>query len=518
MKTQTRTKKVILWLLATMVSLVLIQATPAAEPRSGGTLTYGIAASTVTVGVDPHVIQADRTGWVLGQICEGLLNYDQSLNPVPWLAKSWTISKDGMTYTFDLNQGVKFHNGREMTAEDVKFSLERILNPKTGSRRRENLSIIESIKVSGKYQVEIALKSPFSPFLTYLVGVYAAIIPPESVEADGNLTQPIGTGPFTFVEWVKNDRLVVKKFNNYWIKGLPYLDSIVFKPLPEDAVRLTALRTGQVDITHSLPEELLPKLSKEKDKNFMLSINPGVNWRMLIMNTRKPPLNNVTLRQAIEAAIDREEVMEATTSGFGAVANQIWDKESFWRMPGEVRKNADPDKAKALLKQAGYPQGIDLTLEVKSEFLSYAEVVQDQLKRVGIRCKLEPMDWAALQPRMKKYEYNLAISGAGWYSDPDARYGRFYSKDGSANYFAGGYTHPEIEALLKQGRVETDPKKRKEIYTEVFKIANDEHPIVMLCMLPMTHAWLKKVNNFKFSKQGDLALKDGGLANVWLSD
>jgi peptide/nickel transport system substrate-binding protein len=119
---------------------------------------------------------------------------------------------------------------------------------------------------------------------------------------------------------------------------------------------------------------------------------------------------------------------------------------------------------------------------------------------------------------MKKYEYHLAVSGAGWYSDPDARYGRFYSKQGPANYFAGGYTNPRIEELLTQGRIETDTAKRKKIYTEIFEIANNEHPIVMLCMLPMTHAWSKRVKNFKISKQGDLALKDGGLSNVWLSD
>jgi peptide/nickel transport system substrate-binding protein len=519
MKMKHQTKRMNKWL--TVVWLLLLVVAPvltAAEARYGGTLNYGIASSTVTVGVDPHVIQGDRTGWVLGQICEGLLNYDRGLNPVPWLARSWTISEDGRSYTFELQRGVRFHNGREMKAGDVKFSLERILDPNTGSRRRKNLSIIDTITVIDDYQLKITLKNPFSPFLTYLVGVYAAIIPQESVNADGKVTQPLGTGPFTFVEWVKNDRLVVKKFPDYWIKGLPYVDQIVFKPLPDDAVRLTALRTAQVDIIHSLPEKLLPKLSKAQDNNFVLSISPGVSWRMLIMNTRKPPLDNIVLRQAIEAAIDREEIMIATTWGFGGVANQIWGEDSFWRMPGDVRPNADPALAQALLKQAGYPQGIDLNLEVKPAFLPYAEVVQDQLKRVGIRCKLSPVDWAALKPRMKSYDYHLAVSGAGWYSDPDARYGRFYSKDGPANYFAGGYTNPKIEALLKQGRLEVDAQKRKTLYTQVFEIANSEHPIVMLCMLPMTHAWLPKVKNFKYSKQGDLAFKEGGLANLWLAE
>lgn len=507
-------KKTEIWIMVSALCLC-VSAVGMAAPKYGGTLTYGIASSSVTVGVDPHVIQGDRTGWVLGQVCEGLLNYDQSLNPVPWLAKSWDISTDGLVYTFHLEKGVKFHNGREMVADDVKFSLDRILDPNTGSRRRKNLDIIESVEVPDSSTVKIRLKNRFSPFLTYLVGVYAAIIPKESVGSDGKVTQPMGTGPFSFVEWVKNDHLIVKRFPDYWIKGVPYVDQVVFKPLPDEAVRLTALRTDQVDITHSLPEKLLPKLSKDT-KDFVLNIQPGVHWRVLIMNNRKPPFDNIKLRQAVFYAIDREECMQAITWGFGGVVNQIWPKDSFWHMPFDVPK-ADLAKAKALLKEAGYPNGIDVTLECKPAFLPVAEVVQDQLKRANIRAKIGVLDWASLKPRMKKYDYHMAVSGAGWYSDPDARYGRFYSKDGPANYFAGGYENSQVENLLAQGREETGPEKRKAIYTEIYQIVNEEIPHVMLFMLPMTHAWNKRVQNFNFSKQGDLIFKGGGLPYVWLT-
>lgn len=489
----------------------------AAEPQRGGSLNYGIASTDITVGVDPHVIQGDRTGWVLGQICEGLLNYDQGLNPVPWLAKSWEISEDGLVYTFYLQQGITFHNGREMVADDVKFSLERMLDPNTGSRRRTNLEIIEKIEVVDPYTVSITLKSSFSPFITYLVGVYAAIIPAESVDADGKITHPIGTGPFTFGEWVKNDHLTVKRFPDYWIEGLPYLDEIVFKPLPDEAVRLTALRTDQVHVTHSLPEKLLPKLSQSADEPFILDIQPGVSWRMVIMSTRKPPFDNVKVRQAVHYALDREELMLALTWGFGEVADQIWTPDSFWYMPDPLLTR-DLEKSKALLKEAGYENGIDFTLECRSSYLPVAEVVQDQLKQAGIRAEIGVLDWASLKPRMEVFDFQMAVSGAGWYSDPDARYGRFYSEKGPANYFAGGYTNPRIEELLEQGRVETDPAKRKEIYTEVWRTTRDEAPLIMLFKLPMTHAWRKNVRNFKVSRQGDLAFKDGGLSSVWLSE
>jgi peptide/nickel transport system substrate-binding protein len=327
----------------------------------------------------------------------------------------------------------------------------------------------------------------------------------------------MGTGPFTFVEWVKNDHLIVKRFPDYWKEGLPYLDEIVFKPLPDEAVRLTALRTDQVHITHSLPEKLLPKLSQNKDEPFVLDIQPGVSWRMVIMNTRKPPFDDVKLRQAVLYALDREELMQALTWGFGGVTDQIWTSDSFWYMPDPVGTQ-DQEKAKALLKEAGYENGIDVTLECRSSYLPVAEVVQDQLKRVGIRSKIGVLDWASLKPKMEEFDFQMAVSGAGWYSDPDARYGRFYSEKGPANYFAGGYKNPKVEELLDQGRVETDQAKRKEIYTEIWRITRDEAPLIMLFKLPMTHAWNKKVNNFKVSRQGDLAFKDGGLANVWLSE
>lgn len=500
------------WLI--VAATTLLAGVAHGDGRYGGTLTYGIASSTVTVGVDPHVIQGDRTGWVLGQVCEGLLNYDQNMNIVPWLATSWEISDDGRAYTFKLVEGAKFHNGREMTAEDVKFSFERILDPNTGSRRRTNLEVIESIDVVDAHTVRVNLKNRFSPFLTYLVGAYGAIIPRESLDTEGKISNPIGTGPFRFVEWVKNDHLTLTRNKEYWRKGAPYLDKIIFKPLPDEAVRLTALRTGAVDIIHSLPEKMLPVLTKKEQKEFTLQVLPGVSWRMVIMNNRKPPFDNVKIRQAVNHAIDREELMTALTWGFGTVKNQIWPKDSFWHMNNPAI-GYNPEKAKSLLAEAGYPDGIDIALEVKPGFLPVAEVVQDQLKRVGFRVKLGVLDWASLKPKMKNYEYQMAVSGAGWYSDPDARYGRFYAETGPANYFAGGYKNEEITSLLEQGREEVNPEVRKEIYSKVFTILQEEVPHLMLFHLPMTHAWRKNVKGFSVSAQGDIFFAEGGLPYTW---
>ncbi|CUH68359.1 Glutathione-binding protein GsiB precursor [Thalassovita gelatinovora] len=499
-----------------LAGLVFSSPAQAETPQDGGTLKVGIASTNVTNGLDPHVLQGFYTEWVLGQVGEGLLNYDINLNLVPWLAKSWTISEDGLVYTFDLQEGVKFHNGREMTAEDVKFSIERILDPNTGSRRRVALEPVDHVEVIDNYTVALHLNAPFAPLLSNLAGVWAAIIPPESVNADGTITQPIGTGPFTYVEWVKNDHLTVSKFADYWQADAPHVDEIVFLPVSDDAARMTALRTGAVDIITSVPAQLLPSLLADTDRGFEIKAEQGNKWRIAIMNNAAAPFDNVLVRQAVDAALDREEIMLARTFGFGHVDNQTWDKNSFWRMDGPAPVR-DLDRVKALLTEAGYPDGLPITIESRSTYLDDAQMVQAQLIEAGFDAKIEVSDWAALKERMKAGEYHMVISGAGWYADPDSRYGRFYVKSGPANYFAGGYENAEVEALIAQGRVESDAAARKAIYQKVFDIIQAEVPHSMLYFAPKTLAWRSDVKDFRTDREGNLANAEGGLAFVWLN-
>jgi peptide/nickel transport system substrate-binding protein len=238
---------------------------------------------------------------------------------------------------------------------------------------------------------------------------------------------------------------------------------------------------------------------------------------MLILNNQRPPFSDIKLRQAVSFAIDREETMQALTNGFGKVVNDIWDEKSFWYMPFPAVQR-DLEKVKTLLKAAGHENGLDVTLHVKPAYLNVAQVVQDQLNKAQIRTKLVVLDWVSMKPKLLKNEFDMAVSSAGSYADPDGRYGRFYAHDGPANYFAGGYANPKVDELLEKGREEVDPKMRKEIYTEIWKIVDEEVPHVILYMAPMTHAWRKRVQNFKVSVEGDIAFDGGGLAYVWLSE
>lgn len=504
------------YLVASLALIALVLPAQAQTmPKDGGSLKVGIASSIITNGVDPDVIQAESTAWVLGQVTEGLLNFDQNMNSVPWLAQSWTITDSGKTYTFSLQKGVKFQNGREMTADDVKFSLERIINPRTGSLRRQQLSVIERIEVLAPQRIAIHLKHAFSPFLTDLVGIGAPIIAHESVNPDGSITHPIGTGPFSFVEYVEKDHLTLKKFSDYWRKGEPHVDSVTFVPLQDVSTRMTALRTGAVDLITSVPAQLLPSLTRDKNRGFQLLAGPGTAWSMAIMNTRKPPFNDVRVRQAVNLAIDRQAMIQALTFGFGRSDNQIWDKDSFWRMNGDVPQT-DLAKAKTLLAAAGYKNGLPITISCKPDFVGEAQMVQSQLNAAGFLAKIQVIDWVTLKKRMNTFNYQLAISAAGWYADPDSRFGRFYVKTGPANYFSGGYDNSKVAELIASARIENDPNKRKVIYQQIFDIIERDVPSVMLYFSPQSLAWRNEVQGFHTNRQGDLAYADGGLAKVWL--
>jgi peptide/nickel transport system substrate-binding protein len=491
------------YLLATLALTALSAFAQSANlPKDGGTLKVGVATSSLTNGFDPAVIQGESTPWILGQITEGLLNRDQKFNIVPWLAQSWTISKDGRAYTFKLREG-------------VKFSIERMLDPKTGSRRRLELSVIDSIAVVDANTVTFMLKEPFAPFLSTLAGVWASIIPKEAVNPDGSITNLIGTGPFAVAQASK-DKIALKKFDGYWRKGEPHVDNVTFVPVPEDASRMSALRTGAVDLITAVPNLLLPVLAHNKERGFELLVTPSTVWHMAIMNTTKPPFNDVRVRQAVNLAIDRNQLVQALTSGFGRVDNQTWEKGAFWRFKGDVPK-PDPARARALLAEAGYKNGVPITIECKPEYRRDAQVIQSQLNAVGFKATIQVSDWVALNQRMKAYNFQLAISSSNRYNDPDFRFSRFYLKTGPANYFAGGYENAKVTELLTEGRVESVPEKRKETYQQVFDIVERDVPNAMLYFEPRTLAWRENVKGFQTDADGDLALADGGLAKVWLS-
>jgi peptide/nickel transport system substrate-binding protein len=252
-------------------------------------------------------------------IYEGLTGVTKELEVVPSLAESWEMTPDGLSYTFRIRQGVRFHTGKDLAPEDVKWSLEYILDPKNRAYGHAPLSVIRSIVAVDPRTVQITLKQPAAAFLAALGPNKAPITPARTVFLPGEL--PAGTGPFQFVAWKSEDHLLVRRFPGYWVKGVPYLEEVLIRPIPDENVRFTALRSGSLDVIENAPSREAQAILKGDLKGFSVVVAEAAGLKRLRFNTRRPPLDQVKVRQALSLAIDKEEILKGASWGFGEVIN-----------------------------------------------------------------------------------------------------------------------------------------------------------------------------------------------------
>src|SRR5690625_763238 len=267
-----------------------------------------VAADQDPSGLDPHTSTASSSHRIMGKIYEGLITLDDNMEFTLRLAADWDIV-DETTYVFQLRDDVVFHNGDEMTADDVKYSFERILDPETGAIGSSNLSLIEEINVLGDYEVEIKLSQPFAPFLSYLAsGANYAIVPKEVVEEHGDLNQnPVGTGPFVFSEMVPDTHVILTKNEDYYLDGQPYLDELHYLTMVDESSRIAAIRTGEVDLTTVTPDSV--SLLEGNDELNIISYD-DLEYYYLGFNATHEALSDKRVRQAISVAVDRQEFID----------------------------------------------------------------------------------------------------------------------------------------------------------------------------------------------------------------
>jgi peptide/nickel transport system substrate-binding protein len=278
-------------------------------PKVGGTLRA--AFQNEWAGLDNHTVSSYSSYQILNNVVEGLTFFDDELNLVPWLAESWEQSEDGLTWTFKLREGVKFHNGREMTADDVKWSFERLIDPATGAGNAARVGPPETqIEVIDPYTVAITHPEPFGIFPQSLgFDKSTGIVAQESLEDDGTIAVPIGTGPFKISEVEGTTRLLLEKHDEYWQEGLPYLDAIEITPIPDDTVRETALRGGEVDWILAIAPQNFDSLND--DPNIVVATAPQLSYDYIGINLTREPFSDVRVRQAIALALDRQELCDA---------------------------------------------------------------------------------------------------------------------------------------------------------------------------------------------------------------
>ena len=461
-------------LLGRLALMLLLLATAAAPAAAQGTLAVQIPAEPP--GLDLTASPASAIAAVVHyNVQECLVKVDKNGKLVPWLADRW-YTTDSKNYTFFLKKGVRFHNGREMKAADVKFVLERAANPETKHPFQKRYEIIREIIVKDDYTVSIALKEVNANFLLEMARQGSVIYPREAV--DTLKSAPMGTGPFTVADWVRGDRIVLAKNKDYHVKGLPHLDKVTFRFIPDPNSALAALKSGDIDVSaFGLGPENVVDL--KKDPRFQVILGDTTNDVILAMNNSRKPYSDKRVRLAVTHAINKEEVLKGAMFGLGRILGSNVDPLNPYFVDMSKAEPYDPAKAKKLLAEAGYPNGFDAVLRVSPQYyytVRTGEVLASQLAKVGIKVKIEQIEWGQwLSQVYKDANYDLTIIGhaepwdIGNYANP-GYYFRWDNKD--------------FHALYKESEQTVDDKKRREQFARLQKMMADEAPVVWLYMHP----------------------------------
>ena len=459
----------------------------AQRPTPGGALT--IALSAEPPGLDPTTSPAATIKRVVHyNLLEGLLKVDRNGRVAPALAKSYSISKDGKEYTFVLHSGIKFHDGKPCTSEDVKHTFERLLDPKTAAPYRMFYEPIESIQAVDPTTVKFKTKKVDSNFLFNMARGDAVIVPKQAV--DRLKSAPVGTGPFKFVAWNRGDSVVMAKNPDYYIKGLPYLDKVTFKFIPDPSAQLAALRAGDIDvIAYDLAPENAPAL--EKDARFKVQKGNTTTEVIMAMNHSKKPFSDPKVRQAITLAIDRKAVIQGAVAGYGIPIGSHMDPTNPYYVDLSNLYPYNPEKAKQLLAEAGYANGFEAVLKLPEPY-AYArrsgEVIADQLSKVGIRLTLEVIQMGQWIDRVfKNADYDLTVMGHAEPFDIE-----IYARP---NYYFR-YNNPKFQELLKKAEEEMSEPARKKIYEQAQRMLADDFVNVYLFIYPALPAMKKEVMNW----------------------
>ena len=489
--------------LAVLAALFAIIAPQAFAAGPEKVLTVGVDQEVI--GLDPHIVTSFSSHRRVDLVYNKLVRHNENLELVPDLAESIDIP-DNVTYVFNMRKGVKFHSGVEMTADDVVFSLNRILDPKTASPGRSYLTTIKSIDKVSPYAVKVTLTAPLASFLEGLASNNCAIVSKAAVEQYGNLQKNmVGTGAFMMKEWVPDNSMTLEKNPAYFEKGYPLLDKVIFRIIPEQASLLAGVKSGTLDMA-TINDGSTIMLAK-RDSNLNVMQKPGVNVRTFGYNVTHKPFDDVRVRQAMALAIDRTEVVTIAEFGMGQASGPIPVAATQWALPLSKIPDTAPDyaKAKQLLAEAGFPNGFTFKIVTANSYeggLSVAQVIQNQLKKIGVTAELEVVEWGTYIDRWVKRTFDAMVELRGGSSEPDRFLYRMIHSTGGVNNFM--FKDAEVDALLDKGRVLTKFADRKPVYDQLQAVLSTKAPIVFLYSPYETHVLSKGVKGFKQVGNGSL--------------
>lgn len=463
--------------------------TPApANTQAPGTSsgTDGAVKDTLTVGIpwdpptlDPHASSTTPSVNNLTPVYETLVMYDENLEIVPVLAESWK-QIDDLNWEFKLRKGVKFHNGEEMKASDVVFSMVRATGPK-GANVSYIMRAIDSAntKAVDDYTVVIATHEPFTPLIRYLPYIGAVIVSEKEFTADDEKAalNPVGTGPFKFVSWTKNDRCVYERFDDYW-GDKPAYKNLVIRTIVEANSRVIELESGNIDIAYAIPAKDVPRL--ESNPNTKIERNDSTLFEYIGMNTEKEPFNNLEFRKAIDLAIDEEAVMEAVYMGNARYTPTSVTPNMPYFDDSDVKPNYDPEEAKAILKKLGIPEGTTYRFTIYDDQfkIDAATVIQSMLNAVGLNIEIQVLEQATFWTTVESGDSEMFISawGAVGFPEPDNNlFGPFHSKQ-IPNGNICRWRNAEFDKVMDESRATPDGPERGELIKEAQKILRAEVP------------------------------------------
>ena len=454
----------------------------AGTAKKGGTIKAGLDSDVANLDPMRSSLLVDRQ--VLYNIYDSLVTYDDKLTIQPSLAERWE-TPDTKTYIFHLRQGVKFHDGTDFNAEAVKFNIERNLNDKN-TKRKSELDTITSVEVVDANTVKFNLKSPFSPLLANLVDRAGMMVSPKAAQAGGEdfTRKPVdaGTGPFKFVEWVTSDHITLTRNESYWRKdaagtALPYLDKVTYRPITDETVSLTNLKTGDLDIGFVVPAKDYAGLKSGGE--LLLSEMPGLGFASFELNTQSEPFNKKELRQAIAEAVDRDQLLKTVFFGigqaaYGPIPPPSWAFDTAFKPYG-----ANADKAKEYLKTGGKADGFTFEMKVSAgspTTTQLAQLLKDQLAKANITMNITQLEFTKIVDDQQKGNFQGTLVGWSGRIDPDGNIYNQFRTGGSLN--DPKYSNKAVDDLLDQARAEGEQAKRKDLYQQVQKLIGEDASFV----------------------------------------
>jgi peptide/nickel transport system substrate-binding protein len=465
----------------------------------------------LTVGSpwDPMTLDPHKSGYIplrVG-ITETLVDVDYNIGLIPGLAKSWEVSDDKLTWTFNLREGVNFHDNTPFNAYAMKSSLDRAM--KEAALKKVP---IDSIYAKDDYTLIITTKEPFAPLPAYLAKGESAPISNSSFNDNGEVIKPVGTGPFKFDSWKVKEEIVVVKNDGYWNDTKSRLDKVIYKAVPNAITRTMMLKGGELDVAQIIPPDAIKQL---KSPDVQVSTKSIARVRMIVFNTQKEPFKDMKVRQAVNYGINREDIVKYVLDGVGEPARGLFPPIAFWANKDIEGYPYNIEKAKQLLAEAGWKDtdgdgilerdGIKfnivlVTYPERAELPPTAEVIQGQLKKLGIVVELKVLQTDAANELRNNGEFDMCLVGRGllFVPDPDDNMMQDYHSDYTLEkgWGAYGYKNERVDELLEKGRVTFDTGERKKIYDEIQEILVDEAPVAYLNYYVNVDAMKSNVHNY----------------------